>query len=30
MIRVLVIDDSLFMRTIITDMLQKDPEIEVV
>lgn len=30
MIRVLVIDDSLFMRTIITDMLEKDPEIEVI
>jgi two-component system, chemotaxis family, protein-glutamate methylesterase/glutaminase len=30
MIRVLVIDDSLFMRTIITDMLRKDPEIEVI
>jgi len=30
MIRVLVIDDSLFMRTIITDMLRKDPEIEIV
>ena len=30
MIRVLVIDDSLFMRTIISDMLRKDPEIEVV
>jgi two-component system chemotaxis response regulator CheB len=30
MIRVLVIDDSLFMRTIVSDMLRKDPEIEVV
>ncbi len=30
MIRVLIIDDSLFMRTIIRDMLEKDPGIEVV
>lgn len=30
MIRVLVVDDSLFMRTIIRDMLLSDPEIEVV
>ncbi|MCQ8893847.1 MAG: chemotaxis-specific protein-glutamate methyltransferase CheB [Methanolinea sp.] len=30
MIRVLVVDDSLFMRTMIRDMLEKDPEIEVV
>ncbi|HUU75782.1 MAG TPA: chemotaxis-specific protein-glutamate methyltransferase CheB [Methanoregulaceae archaeon] len=30
MIRVLVVDDSLFMRTILKDMLDKDPEIEVV
>ena len=30
MIRVLVIDDSLFMRTIISDMLRKDPDIEVI
>jgi two-component system chemotaxis response regulator CheB len=30
MIRVLIIDDSLFMRTIIKDMLEKDREIEVV
>lgn len=30
MIRVLVVDDSLFMRTMIRDMLDKDPEIEVV
>jgi len=30
MIRVLVVDDSLFMRTIIQDMIGKDPEIEVI
>ncbi len=30
MIRVLIIDDSLFMRTIIRDMLEKDPGIEVI
>ncbi|HOT03164.1 MAG TPA: chemotaxis-specific protein-glutamate methyltransferase CheB [Methanolinea sp.] len=30
MIRVLVVDDSLFMRTMIRDMLEKDPNIEVV
>lgn len=30
MIRVLVVDDSLFMRTMIRDMLEKDPGIEVV
>ncbi|MCU0632811.1 MAG: chemotaxis-specific protein-glutamate methyltransferase CheB [Methanolinea sp.] len=30
MIRVLIVDDSLFMRTMIRDMLAKDPEIEVV
>lgn len=30
MIRVLVIDDSLFMRRLISDMLASDPEIEVV
>ncbi|HVP93698.1 MAG TPA: chemotaxis-specific protein-glutamate methyltransferase CheB [Methanoregulaceae archaeon] len=30
MIRVLIIDDSLFMRTIIKDMLSRDPEISVV
>jgi two-component system chemotaxis response regulator CheB len=29
-IRVLVIDDSLFMRTLITDMLNSDPEIKVI
>jgi two-component system, chemotaxis family, protein-glutamate methylesterase/glutaminase len=29
-IRVLIIDDSLFMRTIIKDILSRDPEIEVV
>lgn len=29
MIRVMVVDDSLFMRTLITDMLNADPEIEV-
>lgn len=29
-IRVLVIDDSLFMRTLISDMLNADPEIEVI
>lgn len=28
-IRVLVIDDSIFMRTLISDMLNSDPEIEV-
>lgn len=30
MIRVLIVDDSLFMRTMIRDMLEKDPGIEVV
>lgn len=30
MIRVLVVDDSVFMRTIISDMLNRDPAIEVV
>lgn len=30
MIRVLVIDDSLFMRTLISDMLNSDPDIEVI
>ena len=29
-IRVLIVDDSLFMRTIIKDILSRDPEIEVV
>lgn len=29
-IRVLVVDDSLFMRTLISDMLNSDPEIEVI
>ena len=29
-IRVLVIDDSIFMRTLISDMLNSDPEIEVI
>ena len=29
-IRVLVIDDSLFMRTLVYDMLNSDPEIEVI
>jgi len=30
MIKVLVVDDSLFMRTLISDMLNSDPEIEVI
>ncbi|MCX6693599.1 MAG: chemotaxis-specific protein-glutamate methyltransferase CheB [Methanomicrobiales archaeon] len=30
MIRVLVVDDSLFMRTVISDMLSRDPDIRVV
>lgn len=30
MIRVLVVDDSVFMRTILAEMLAKDPDIEVV
>ncbi len=30
MIRVLVIDDSLFIRTVVQDMLADDPEIEIV
>ena len=30
MIKVLIIDDSVFMRTIIRDMLQKDALIEIV
>jgi len=29
-IRVLVVDDSLFMRTLISDMLNSDPEIEII
>jgi len=29
-IRVLVIDDSIFMRTLVSDMLNSDPEIEVI
>jgi len=29
-IRILVIDDSIFMRTLISDMLNSDPEIEVI
>ena len=29
-IRVLVVDDSLFMRTLVSDMLNSDPEIEVI
>ncbi|MDI3507479.1 MAG: two-component system, chemotaxis family, protein-glutamate methylesterase/glutaminase, partial [Methanomicrobiaceae archaeon] len=30
MIRVLIVDDSLFIRTILRDLLKSDPEIEVV
>ncbi|MDD4138083.1 MAG: chemotaxis-specific protein-glutamate methyltransferase CheB [Methanoregula sp.] len=30
MVKLLIIDDSVFMRTIIRDMVSKDPEIEVV
>ncbi len=30
MIRVLVIDDSLFIRTVVQDMLKSDPDIEIV
>ncbi|HQJ88963.1 MAG TPA: response regulator, partial [Methanoregulaceae archaeon] len=30
MMRVLVVDDSVFMRTVIKDILSHDPEIEVV
>jgi len=30
MVKVLTIDDSVFMRTVIRDMLSKDPSIEVV
>lgn len=30
MIRVLIIDDSVFIRTVVRDMLSKDPEIEIV
>jgi len=30
MIRVLVVDDSLFVRTVVKDMLQEDPSIEIV
>jgi len=30
MIRVLIVDDSLFMRTILKDMLENDPEFDVV
>lgn len=30
MIKVLVVDDSLFMRTLVSDMLNSDPEIEVI
>ena len=29
-IRVLVVDDSLFMRTLVSDMLNSDPEVEVI
>lgn len=29
-VRVLVVDDSAFMRKVITDLLEKDPEIEVI
>ncbi len=29
MIKVLVVDDSLFMRTLVSDLLDADPEIEV-
>ncbi|MDH7593625.1 MAG: chemotaxis-specific protein-glutamate methyltransferase CheB [Methanomicrobiales archaeon] len=30
MIRVLIVEDSVFMRTLVTDILRNDPEIEVV
>ncbi len=30
MVKVLTVDDSVFMRTVIRDMLTKDPSIEVV
>ena len=30
MVKVLIVDDSVFMRTVIRDMLQKDPSIEIV
>jgi Chemotaxis response regulator containing a CheY-like receiver domain and a methylesterase domain len=30
MIRVLVIDDSLFIRTVVQDMLSDDPDIQIV
>jgi two-component system chemotaxis response regulator CheB len=30
MVKVLTVDDSVFMRTVIRDMLSKDPSIEVV
>lgn len=29
-IRVLVVDDSLFMRTLVSDMLNSDPDIKVI
>ena len=30
MVKVLIVDDSVLMRTVIRDMLQKDPSIEIV
>ena len=30
MVKVLIVDDSVFMRTVIRDMITKDPSIEVV
>ena len=30
MAKVLIVDDSVFMRTVIRDMLQKDPSLEIV
>lgn len=30
MVKILVVDDSLFMRTLISDLLNSDPQIKVV
>lgn len=30
MLRVLIVDDSVFIRTVLSDLLNRDPEIEVI
>jgi len=30
MVKILIVDDSVFMRTVIRDMLAKDPTLEIV